>query len=1520
MYSKSSRNRLARIFVLALTLLCLTSWTTFRTHSHNNLARPNPSHKASASPPPGTEALNAASALPVIDSNSTAILAASTTIIKPNDDVVGQAVTYGNNSVYFSAQWHPNSPADDGETLVGKFAAPLTNGAAPLWMRQWPDGNAPFSTTGCLNGPVTGNGYDTFRSIALGADGAYFGGASYNQTADAAGCKEQKEIVAKFNLNGAAGGFDAAGAVSLWRQRFGTTYGYDGYESFDALVSSVENGTTYIYGSGAAQINCGNGSGIRKYDTSGNQIWQYADCASGGGYNALAIIGSNIYASYSANGVPTIRRFPLAGSSPTATFGGTVDAGYNGGGYTSLAALNGNLYAAGYYYTTAEKQVYLLDGWDTNGTRFFHKVWSSDSTKANGQQLNSVVAVGQRLFAIGWTRNTDSPATAHNMGGSTTPVFPDSSGYHGYGDGVIFEINPGDGSLLSTTGYGTNDGRDEAFVGATTDGADLYVIGGERDAGGQFYHAVLLRYTFCTGTGDAPPTFDPVGNQHEPAFAPPGVPQTLSAVRFEWLGTCGGDPITFYLNGVPTPTFNANAGGCTCTPPLASYTSIDANLLGQYSPNGTNMLRLSKPSGSTAFSWGRATLIASDGRTLTRPIFDYNGGDATELNVCNASFCFCTFDQSNTFAPFTTADWGSPPPPTYTLELTGVSIGDGNSCQVLSFNASSSNTSVVNNVSVSYGGATTATLTFSVAGNGTAVITVTATDSPANTSTTRQFIVTVGTTPATTAAVESSANPSTYGQPVTFTATVSGTGGTPTGSVRFDADGDTACAAAPLVGGVATCATSALSAGTHTITATYGGDSTFNGSTGTLTQEVSKATPTLTTSGGTFTYDRSPHASTGTAKGVDGMTDVSGTFIYTYTPGGASAPVNASATPYSVTAMFTSTDPNYNSGGTATNTITIDRRDATWTTDDSGKTYGDPNPVPLTSGSGSNFVAGDGVGATYSRAPGETVGGGPYHITAILSAGTAGALDNYNITNNGASFNIGRRPLTVTADAVSKTYGDADPDLTYQVTGGSLAFNDGFSGSPARGPGEDVGDYAISQNTLTAGDNYALTFVGATFSITKAESTVTVNCPASEAYTGAPIEPCTARATGAGGLDESLTVTYTNNTDAGHASASATYAGDANHTGSTGGGGFTIGKAPSTTVLTFDPGPYVYRGTAFTATASVTGVGGLNAPVNVSYSGDCTNVTAASGCVATANYAGDANHDASGDSKSITIGKAEQSITWGDPSSIVYGTALSSAQLNATVAVIGPSPAGALMYSPAAGAVLHAGTHQPLTVNAAATNNYNAASKTVYIDELKAVPVINWATPAAITYGVVLSAAQLNATATHPSDGGPLSGANVPGTFAYVPAAGAVLPVGNNILSVTFIPANASDYTASSAAVVQRVNYGVCVLYDQTKASKSGSTIPIKLQLCNAAGVNQSSPAVTVTAVGVRLVSPNAWGGVEAAGRSNPDMNFRYTMFDPNTGGYIFNLQTKGLTTGVYQLGFTVGGDPNVYIVQFQIK
>ena len=84
------------------------------------------------------------------------------------------------------------------------------------------------------------------------------------------------------------------------------------------------------------------------------------------------------------------------------------------------------------------------------------------------------------------------------------------------------------------------------------------------------------------------------------------------------------------------------------------------------------------------------------------------------------------------------------------------------------------------------------------------------------------------------------------------------------------------------------------------------------------------------------------------------------------------------------------------------------------------------------------------------------------------------------------------------------------------------------------------------------------------FTIDKAGSTTTVTCPTSVTYTGSALTPCTAAATGAGGLNQSLAVSYSANTNVGTANASASFGGDANHTGSNGSNTFAIDKAGTT--------------------------------------------------------------------------------------------------------------------------------------------------------------------------------------------------------------------------------------------------------------------------------------------------------------------------------------------------------------------
>lgn len=114
--------------------------------------------------------------------------------------------------------------------------------------------------------------------------------------------------------------------------------------------------------------------------------------------------------------------------------------------------------------------------------------------------------------------------------------------------------------------------------------------------------------------------------------------------------------------------------------------------------------------------------------------------------------------------------------------------------------------------------------------------------------------------------------------------------------------------------------------------------------------------------------------------------------------------------------------------------------------------------------------------------------------------------------------------------------------------------------------------------------------------------------------------------------------------------------------------------------------------------------------------------------------------------------------------------------------------------------------------------------------------------------------------------------------------------------------------------------YRVCLLYDPTKAVRSGSTMPVKLQLCDDAGHDLSSASITAHAVSTTQSSNTSSGNVQDSGNANPDSDFRYDVSLGPTGGYIFNLSTKGLTTGVYNLNFRVNGDTFIYSAPFQVR
>jgi hypothetical protein len=70
-----------------------------------------------------------------------------------------------------------------------------------------------------------------------------------------------------------------------------------------------------------------------------------------------------------------------------------------------------------------------------------------------------------------------------------------------------------------------------------------------------------------------------------------------------------------------------------------------------------------------------------------------------------------------------------------------------------------------------------------------------------------------------------------------------------------------------------------------------------------------------------------------------------------------------------------------------------------------------------------------------------------------FNQGTLAASGNYALNYTGNDLTVGQRAITVTADAKSRAYGDANPALTYQVGGAGLV-----NGDTLVGRARDVGD------------------------------------------------------------------------------------------------------------------------------------------------------------------------------------------------------------------------------------------------------------------------------------------------------------------------------------------------------------------------------------------------------------------------------------------------------------------------------
>jgi hypothetical protein len=117
--------------------------------------------------------------------------------------------------------------------------------------------------------------------------------------------------------------------------------------------------------------------------------------------------------------------------------------------------------------------------------------------------------------------------------------------------------------------------------------------------------------------------------------------------------------------------------------------------------------------------------------------------------------------------------------------------------------------------------------------------------------------------------------------------------------------------------------------------------------------------------------------------------------------------------------------------------------------------------------------------------------------TCIINANQAGDANTSAASQVSQNFTVNPRAITVTAVAKSKSYGAADPTLTYTITTGSLVLGDALTGALSRAAGSDAGTYQIQQGALTTANNpkYAITFVAADLTINRVTPTLVLTYP-----------------------------------------------------------------------------------------------------------------------------------------------------------------------------------------------------------------------------------------------------------------------------------------------------------------------------------------------------------------------------------------------------------------------------------------
>jgi len=564
-----------------------------------------------------------------------------------------------------------------------------------------------------------------------------------------------------------------------------------------------------------------------------------------------------------------------------------------------------------------------------------------------------------------------------------------------------------------------------------------------------------------------------------------------------------------------------------------------------------------------------------------------------------------------------------------------------------------------------------------------------------------------------------------------------------------------------------------VNVGTYTVVLTFNGTALYEAATLSKTFTIHKATPTVSVTGGTFTYDGTAHPATGTV--TRGGVSL-GSPVFTYN-GASDPPVNGGT--YNVVGTYAG-DANHNAVS-GSGTITINKAVPTVTVAGGAYIYdGQPHPATGTV-TGIGGVQLTGLTFTYNVSSEPPVNAGAYAVTGTYPGNT-----NYQSVTRETAILIGPATPTVTVTGGTFTYDGMPHGATGTVRGvggvelaGALLTYNGSIDVPV-----NAGTYTAVA-TFDGSGNYGHATGAAVVTILKATAVLAWNRPGAIVYgtsLGGDQLNATANAFGSfdytppantilnAGAAQTLTATFTPSDPANYIGGTVTT---------------TIDVAKAVAEVTAIGGTFTYNGQPHQASGFVTGLFGasLGTPT-FTYNGISQPPVTVGTYEVVASFAGNANYQPASATTSISVLPAAPILDWTQPQAIVYGTPLGAAQLNATANV-----PGTFTYSPAAGTVLNAGLSQLLTATFTSSDpNYSSDGViNMVVDVSKASPILNWSQPAAIVHGTPLGAGQLNATA------------NVAGSFSYSPAAGAVLNAGGSqTLTATFTPADPGNYSSGS--------------------------------------------------------------------------------------------------------------------------